>query len=320
MKKLLLAITLLFIFSCSDDDPVMEPTPEREDNPILMEMLSIAEANSINLNTLDWTMVKDEVNSTYQSSGFNAAVRKLLTLLNDNHSFYQPISGPSLFGIGRLSCGDNYNLSGPSDTSTGYIKVDGFSGSREEGVQLATSIQQRIMQQYQHNGVMHWIVNLSDNGGGNMWPMICGLGPLLGEGTHGHFINPDGSDIPWGYQNGASWIGESKTNLVEVSNPFSLAATPSKIAVVIDAPTASSGEATAIAFKGLDNVKFFGQPSCGLSTANQTFTLTDGSRFFLTVSVMADRDKTPFGRAVPVDVEAITDQAIHAEIEQWFAE
>ena len=35
-----------------------------------------------------------------------------------------------------------------------------------------------------------WIVDLRGNGGGNMWPMLAGIGPILGEGIAGYFIDP----------------------------------------------------------------------------------------------------------------------------------
>jgi C-terminal processing protease CtpA/Prc len=28
-----------------------------------------------------------------------------------------------------------------------------------------------------------WIVDLRNNGGGNMWPMLTGIGSILGEGV-----------------------------------------------------------------------------------------------------------------------------------------
>lgn len=49
-----------------------------------------------------------------------------------------------------------------------------------------------------------WIVDLRGNGGGNMWPMIAGVGPVLGEGTAGAFVDPDDNVTLWGYANGAS--------------------------------------------------------------------------------------------------------------------
>ena len=42
-----------------------------------------------------------------------------------------------------------------------------------------------------------WIVDLRGNTGGNMWPMLAGFGPVLGEGTAGFFIDPDGVGVPW---------------------------------------------------------------------------------------------------------------------------
>jgi len=40
----------------------------------------------------------------------------------------------------------------------------------------------------------------------------------------------------------------------------------------------------------------------GLSTANRSFELRDGSTQFLTVSTLADRDLLKYGGRVPVDV------------------
>ncbi len=45
-----------------------------------------------------------------------------------------------------------------------------------------------------------------------------------------------------------------------------------------------------------------------MSTANATYTLSDGGTLTLTTSVMADRQKTPFGDSIPPD-EIFTNQA-----------
>lgn len=41
-----------------------------------------------------------------------------------------------------------------------------------------------------------WIVDLRDNSGGNMWPMLNGLDPLLGPDPFGTFVEAGGS-TPW---------------------------------------------------------------------------------------------------------------------------
>ena len=69
-----------------------------------------------------------------------------------------------------------------------------------------------------------------------------------------------------------------------------------------------AGEATLIAFRQRPDIKSFGQPTCGLSTANTTNTLSDGGTFTITTAVMANCNKTRFGDSIPPD-EVITDQS-----------
>jgi hypothetical protein len=80
------------------------------------------------------------------------------------------------------------------------------------------------------------------------------------------------------------------------------------VAVLSDNGIASSGEATLIAFRQRPNTRSFGAPTCGLSTANRGFPLIDGALLNLTVSIMADRTRTPYGDSVVPD-EVIVDPA-----------
>ncbi len=57
-----------------------------------------------------------------------------------------------------------------------------------------------------------------------------------------------------------------------------------KVVVLLDQSVASSGEAIAVSFIGNENARSFGRPTCGLSTANQIYTLKNGSLLILTVS------------------------------------
>lgn len=42
-----------------------------------------------------------------------------------------------------------------------------------------------------------WVADLRRNSGGNMWGMLPGLQPLLGEGKVGAFVNRKGSRLRW---------------------------------------------------------------------------------------------------------------------------
>ena len=148
-----------------------------------------------------------------------------------------------------------------------------------------------------------WIVDLRGNTGGNMWPMVAGVGPVLGEGVAGYFIDPDGVATMWEYRGGASWLEGSP--LQRVAAPYALRREDPRVAVLTDNGVASSGEAVAVSFRQRPGTRTFGSATCGLSTANLAYALSDGARLVLTVAVMADRKRTPYGAALQPD-ELIT--------------
>ena len=57
------------------------------------------------------------------------------------------------------------------------------------------------------------------NGGGNMWPMVAGVGAVLGEGVAGYFIVPvRRARIEWSFRAGAALSGT--TEIVRTSAPI----------------------------------------------------------------------------------------------------
>ena len=56
-----------------------------------------------------------------------------------------------------------------------------------------------------------------------------------------------------------------------------------------------------ISFKGRRKTRSFGQPTHGLSTANQAFQLPDGAAILLTVAIEADRTGKQYGEKVDPD-------------------
>jgi carboxyl-terminal processing protease len=51
-----------------------------------------------------------------------------------------------------------------------------------------------------------WIIDLRGNSGGNVWPMLAGIGAVLGEGDLGRFVSPDGDHTVSFYKAGK--VGE----------------------------------------------------------------------------------------------------------------
>ena len=179
----------------------------------------------------------------------------------------------------------------------GYLKVPPFSGSRAAADEYAT-ILQNVIRDVDRQPVCGWIVDVRGNRGGNMYPMIAGVGPIVGEGMLGEFQASDTTEY-WYYRNGEAGYGD--TTYATVSNPYRLSQ-PTPVAVLTGPHTASSGEAVVVSFLGREDVKTFGLPTYGVSTANDIFTLSDGAEIVLTVATMADRTGQAYGGKILPDV------------------
>jgi len=190
---------------------------------------------------------------------------------------------------------------GTDGAAIGYVGVPSFGESHLTA--FADSIQNVIREQHAA-GACGWIVDLRGNGGGNMWPMLAGLGPLVGEGKLGEFHSIRGVDGVWFHESGVTGIdptnGEDRVEIARVTEPYGLDAAP-PVAVLFDRGTASSGEAVAIAFIARPDTRSFGAPSYGFTTANDGFRMPDGANLVLTVGVNADREGTPYPTALVPD-------------------
>jgi C-terminal processing protease CtpA/Prc len=151
----------------------------------------------------------------------------------------------------------------------------------------ATTAQQ-LIQEVDAQAPCGWILDLRQNGGGNMYPMLAGLGPVLGEGVAGQFIDPEDQTTTWAYRDGQLFIGTQEVVGVRGA-AYTLQAENPPVAVLIGRNTASSGEAVAISFIGRPNTRSFGRATAGYTTSNAPFPLSDGAVLNLTTATMADR-------------------------------
>ena len=271
----------------------------------LTELVAVMQEHSLNRQRIDWnafrTSVVTAAGAAQSVEQAFPAIRTALELLGDGHSIYQPVTGSPISAI--RACGAS-NAGTPTLPDTvGYVRVGSFVGGTAEATAFANAVQQAIAGA-DRDGLPGWVVDLRGNGGGNMWPMLAGVGPVLGAGRVGHFIDALGAASAWEYRDGGSWL--SGVLLQGVDTPYRLRHESPRVAVLIDGGTASSGEAIAIAFQRRPETRSFGTATCGLSTANQTFTMSDGARLGLTVSVMADRTRAPYGAQIAPD-EPVSD-------------
>jgi C-terminal processing protease CtpA/Prc len=246
------------------------------------------------------------------------AVEQTLQALGDNHSHFLPASE-----VEKRE--ENVHYETPSGRMLGdhlapapvaYLSLPGFNRTDEATMQKYADTAQDIIWQLQHSNPCGWIVSLQGNGGGNMWPMLAGIGPLLGEGQVGSFIAPE-YELPWFYRHGAAMLGDRI--LTKVPDPVE-AVSPEDVpvAVLTSIATSSAAEAIAIAFRGRPNTRSFGQPTGGVPTGNAPFELSDGAMLILTVSQMADRTGHIYRGRIEPEVTQEGNTALESAAE-WIA-
>ncbi len=324
----------------------------------LQQALDVMQQNALHKNEIDWKTLIDETLSlakgTQTTQDTYPAIAYALTQLRETHSFLQlPDSLPpdqkrAMYAaiskiLARQGSGRKPSPFSPSNEIIGHIdRLDGkafahvvvpLCGAKySEWEKNAPDFQQfadklhAVVIDLSSRAPFGWIVDLRGNGGGNMWPMLAGIGALVGQGELGAFISADGNRVPWHYADGEA--GTTKVIQARITKrPFLLPGMPS-IAVLFDRGTASSGEAIAISFAGRPRSKSFGEHTAGYSTSNDRHPLPDGAALFLCEGSEADRTGKIYPDGLDPDMPIIEpesrptedqDQAIRAA-EDWLIE
>jgi carboxyl-terminal processing protease len=263
---------------------------------------------SIYKDSVNWTMLRKRAIAnargaqTYSETYY--AIEEALKDLGDHHSFLKSPAEHQQWLKMRSS--DSFRFKRPHGqiitNRIAHFDVPRFaSGNPEECMEYATAMQD-VIKKLDEKNPTGWIVHLQSNSGGNMWPMLAGIGPLLSrEGTQGYFLDANGRSTPWIYENGIAKSGEEV--MLKISNPYKVKNKDVPVAVSINQQTASSGEAILISLMGQQNVKVFGTPTAGASTANEEYALKDGARLILTSAVFTDFRGKKYGKRIPPDVD-----------------
>lgn len=211
----------------------------------------------------------DAAANSAQSADNYPLYREILRSLGDRHSTFR-LPHEAEFARQRTRAAETPRVE-RLGAGVGYLKMPSVSGIEKHSArELSVGIQRQLCAIGQD--VDGWVVDLRDNTGGSMWPMLAGLFPLLGEASPGAFVDREGKVFPWKIR------GARECDLSQAP-----------VAVLIGPGTASSGEMTAIAFIDRPNTRFFGQSSAGLATGNSPILLPDGARVVLTTTRVQDR-------------------------------
>ncbi|MEQ1605835.1 MAG: S41 family peptidase [Pyrinomonadaceae bacterium] len=183
------------------------------------------------------------------------------------------------------------------DGNIGYLKIVGIAPNID--IQKESERIRRAVIELSAAKVDKWIIDLRYNSGGNMNPMMAGIGPLVGEGKVGDLVDLKGTrQFDWVIRNGNFIYGGSQAANLPYEPKFRKLP---KIAVLTSRYTVSSGEIVATALKGRPNARSFGEAT-GSYTTNNSWDIIDGEVVVaISTGVFADRTGTGYPINIPVD-------------------
>lgn len=182
------------------------------------------------------------------------------------------------------------------DNQYGYILMPGMYSEKNLHKQ-SQSLYDQINSIKNSNKLQGWIIDLRFNTGGDTFPMLLALYDFLGD------------NVVWGTLD----INKNMTNEIKLKNgkykdnsktvsyikPKGELLDKVKVAIITNIATGSSGEITALAFKGRENSTFIGEETFGKTTSNIKADLPFGAFMTLTTSYDSDRNGKYYEKIIP---------------------
>ncbi len=272
---------------------------------------------------VDWPAVRARAHARVAADpgATHAAIREALAALGDGHSFLiapdPEDAAPAPAGeaprvAATLLRGLHGHVIAGARGPVGYVRVPFVWGGGEPAQRVADSLL-AIVRRLDAARPVGWIVDVRFNGGGNIWPMLAGLAPLLGDGVVGGDVTADGTRS-WVRLDGPAALYVAPDTTLEVmrtAETYRFASPAAPVAVLTDGATASSAEGVALAFAG--RARRVGEATAGLSSSNEGLRLPDGSTLVLTTGLMLDGAGQAYGGALAPDTAAPDDPATVAD-------
>ena len=283
----------------------------------LQDALDTMEKNSLRKKSGDWNVIREKAfkaaAGAQSPTDTYDAIRLALRELRDNRSSlelskelrdqeaakkankpfqmkFDPIRPSSSLEVQRGPEGYVNRIGGRAVARVVVPAYDAAPGESSAAELRATQLQ-KVITDLDAANPCGWMIDLRGNSSGDLWPMLAGIGPVLGEGVVGGFRDADGNLVKWFYRDGKSGIRDLfgvEHNLAGVTGPAYRLKSSALIAVLIDRKTINSAEAFAVTLRGRPRTRFFGEP-ISITSATEKFPLSDGAKLVLTVGVYVDR-------------------------------
>lgn len=310
-------LALFFVFSLSILNYAQKQANSKDSIKVFYdELFSVLKKAYLHKNAVDWKLAEAETNQNLTQYGsFKKSLNEIKPLfdkINANHCgiYYQQ---KRYAGSGKTIPKEAYTdqlkkklAAKPAfearmlNDRYAYILMPAMTfmdTSAKNISNLAQPMYDQIASLKTKHHPQGWIVDLRFNTGGNSMPMVLALYDLLGDNAF------------WGKLN----LNKKQENLVRLKQGKHLDGSKSppsikpsgeliaqaKVAVITGIFTASSGEVTALAFKGRPNTKFIGEKSYGATTTNIQIDLPYGAVMALTTGYDSDRNGVYYEQIIP---------------------
>lgn len=186
------------------------------------------------------------------------------------------------------------------DGKYGYILVPEmmFMDTSSENIhKIAQPLYDQIVDLKAKNNLEGWIIDLRFNTGGNATPMLLTLYDFLGNNEIWGIMDVN-KKLVGKYKLDQGNYGFGKIIYSSI-NPKGELLDHAKVAVITGIVTGSSGEVTALAFKGRSKTVFIGDNTFGFTTGNIKLEMPFGAYFALTTGYDSDRNGVFYERIIP---------------------
>lgn len=305
---------LIFLFSsCNSKSERNIEIKERDKS--FDELFSILKENFIDRDSIDWNSFEKAVLLKNKISK-DSAIIEALTLLGNRHTSYMKANGIRLRGKFKKRNIANDEIcevsSAKSDLfknlkNVAYLKIDRIDNQssiseKEYILKSLSTILDQVDSEY-------WIIDLRDNTGGAIWPMLVSLLPFYEEGKIGsNVFKQNNFRTPWIKKDGSIYLGDQNQSKLYLDDKIYFTVHPKRVFVLINQKTMSAGEATAISLKSLQNVEFLGSKTGGFTTNNADITLSNFDKLRLTINYMGDFKNRIYKNGVLPDSKFCSDK------------
>src|SRR5262249_43486790 len=156
--------------------------------------ITLIKENALRRDAVAWEVVEPRVRAmaagATKSSDVYPAIRFLIEQLGDNHSRLATPAQTAAFLSGGAQNPAVETRALPEHV--GYVRVPAYSGADSSAMWTYTTRTHQAIASVARSASCGWIIDLRQNTGGNMWPMLAGLRPFLGSAELGAFENASG--------------------------------------------------------------------------------------------------------------------------------